>query len=158
MCAAIPATSCSILHCRADAFTWIEMLAKRLLCCNLFANILFDYGHKKKEAQLLEFPFCDPGEARTLDPMIKSHLLYQLSYGVSFLFVSGAKVIRIFESASISAEKIDFVCYFFAFFAIGGILPGLCFIEVLHSHTSVLPMSMESAVALTLCGATGCPL
>lgn len=25
---------------------------------------------------------CDPGEARTLDPMIKSHLLYQLSYGV----------------------------------------------------------------------------
>ncbi len=26
--------------------------------------------------------FCDPGEARTLDPMIKSHLLYQLSYGV----------------------------------------------------------------------------
>ncbi len=27
-------------------------------------------------------PFSDPGEARTLDPMIKSHLLYQLSYGV----------------------------------------------------------------------------
>jgi hypothetical protein len=26
--------------------------------------------------------FCDPGEARTLDPMIKSHLLYQLSYRV----------------------------------------------------------------------------
>lgn len=25
----------------------------------------------------------DPGEIRTLDPMIKSHLLYQLSYGVS---------------------------------------------------------------------------
>lgn len=38
------------------------MLAKRLLCRNLFANILFDYGHKKKEAQMLEFPFCDPGE------------------------------------------------------------------------------------------------
>ena len=28
----------------------------------------------------------DPGEARTLDPMIKSHLLYQLSYGVILLF------------------------------------------------------------------------
>ncbi len=27
-------------------------------------------------------PFCDPGEARTLDPLIKSQLLYQLSYGV----------------------------------------------------------------------------
>ena len=64
---------------------------------------------------MLEFPFCDPGEARTLDPMIKSHLLYQLSYGVSSLFVSGAKVIRIFESTSISAEKIDFVCYFLLF-------------------------------------------
>jgi hypothetical protein len=24
----------------------------------------------------------DPGRARTVDPMIKSHLLYQLSYGV----------------------------------------------------------------------------
>ncbi len=27
-------------------------------------------------------PLCDPGEARTLDPLIKSQLLYQLSYGV----------------------------------------------------------------------------
>ena len=27
-------------------------------------------------------PFSDPGGARTHDPMIKSHLLYQLSYGV----------------------------------------------------------------------------
>ena len=26
--------------------------------------------------------FCDLGGARTLDPMIKSHLLYQLSYEV----------------------------------------------------------------------------
>ena len=25
---------------------------------------------------------CDPGGARTLDPLIKSQLLYQLSYGV----------------------------------------------------------------------------
>lgn len=28
------------------------------------------------------FRLCDPGEARTLDPLIKSQLLYQLSYGV----------------------------------------------------------------------------
>ncbi len=27
----------------------------------------------------------DPGEARTLDPLIKSQLLYQLSYGVNAL-------------------------------------------------------------------------
>ena len=26
--------------------------------------------------------FCDPGETRTLGPLIKSQLLYQLSYGV----------------------------------------------------------------------------
>ena len=26
---------------------------------------------------------CDPGGARTHDPMIKSHLLYQLSHGVN---------------------------------------------------------------------------
>ena len=30
------------------------------------------------------FMLCDPGGARTLDPLIKSQLLYQLSYGVVF--------------------------------------------------------------------------
>ena len=34
----------------------------------------------KKET--LRLPSCDPGGARTLDPLIKSQLLYQLSYGV----------------------------------------------------------------------------
>ena len=29
-----------------------------------------------------ERPLCDLGGARTLDPLIKSQLLYQLSYGV----------------------------------------------------------------------------
>ena len=33
---------------------------------------------------------CDPGGARTLDPMIKSHLLYQLSYGVICGYKSNA--------------------------------------------------------------------
>ena len=33
-------------------------------------------------------PFSDPGEARTLDPLIKSQLLYQLSYGVIMLCIS----------------------------------------------------------------------
>lgn len=32
--------------------------------------------------------FRDPGGTRTHDPMIKSQLLYQLSYGVIFTFVS----------------------------------------------------------------------
>ena len=42
-------------------------------------------GHTKTEKELKSqdfSSFCDPGEARTHDPMIKSHLLYQLSHGV----------------------------------------------------------------------------
>ena len=48
---------------------------------------------------------CDPGEARTLDPMIKSHLLYQLRYGVIILNLRHryrfcvAKVLLFFYSA-----------------------------------------------------------
>ncbi len=30
----------------------------------------------------LLFSFCDPAGTRTLDPLIKSQMLYQLSYGV----------------------------------------------------------------------------
>ena len=43
---------------------------------------LFPSNTKKAVGVVLTAFFCDPGEARTLDPMIKSHLLYQLSYGV----------------------------------------------------------------------------
>ena len=32
---------------------------------------------------LLADSLCDPGGARTLDPLIKSQLLYQLSHGVN---------------------------------------------------------------------------
>ena len=49
-------------------------------------------------------PFSDPGEARTLDPLIKSQLLYQLSYGVSFVrFISElrCKVTLIFYAVQI---------------------------------------------------------
>ena len=41
--------------------------------------------HKKSKHLMfkcLRFFGGDPGEARTLDPLIKSQLLYQLSYGV----------------------------------------------------------------------------
>ena len=38
---------------------------------------------KKAVSEFANCLFCgDPGEARTLDPLIKSQLLYQLSYGV----------------------------------------------------------------------------
>ncbi len=45
----------------------------------------------------------DPGEARTHDPMIKSHLLYQLSYGV--VVVKGPRPF-VFDAA-----KICVFCY-----------------------------------------------
>ena len=48
--------------------------------------------------------FCDPGGTRTLDPMIKSHLLYQLSYGVDFLDGTGAKV-TLFEKPANDYSK-----------------------------------------------------
>ena len=52
----------------------------------------------------------DPGEARTLDPMIKSHLLYQLSYGVRMLYAAfpllRCKVTTIFYYGKIFDEKI----------------------------------------------------
>ena len=37
---------------------------------------------------MIGFAGGDPGEARTLDPLIKSQLLYQLSYGVIFQFAT----------------------------------------------------------------------
>ncbi len=42
----------------------------------------FLHAHQSKP---LIINTCDPGGARTLDPLIKSQLLYQLSYGVFFL-------------------------------------------------------------------------
>ena len=45
---------------------------------------------------------CDLGGARTLDPMIKSHLLYQLSYGVNVLLISVAKVMPFFYPTKFS--------------------------------------------------------
>ena len=41
-----------------------------------------DYIQRLKRCAVIPFNQCDPGGARTLDPLIKSQLLYQLSYGV----------------------------------------------------------------------------
>ena len=38
------------------------------------------------------FAFCDLGGARTLDPLIKSQLLYQLSYEVIALFYNAVQI------------------------------------------------------------------
>ena len=68
-----------------------------------------------KKAATFQRLLCDPGEARTLDPMIKSHLLYQLSYGVRLFSISVAKVRIIFELASVFANFFREKCDFFGF-------------------------------------------
>lgn len=57
---------------------------------------------RNKKAATFQRLLCDPGEARTLDPMIKSHLLYQLSYGVNILLISVAKVMPFFYPTKFS--------------------------------------------------------
>ena len=55
------------------------------------------------------FRFRTPAEARTLDTLIKSQVLYQLSYGCIVFCFAGAKVLTIFESTK-------FRTYFFCVF------------------------------------------
>lgn len=47
----------------------------------IFRGIMQSDIQKRAEIQGFQL-LCDPGGARTHDPMIKSHLLYQLSHGV----------------------------------------------------------------------------
>ncbi|MCH5345960.1 MAG: hypothetical protein J1E63_02555, partial [Muribaculaceae bacterium] len=47
----------------------------------------------------------------TLDPMIKSHLLYQLSYGVFFWFC-GAKLRRFFDLCKLFGIFFEEKCFF----------------------------------------------
>lgn len=51
--------------------------------CKTALNIKI-WGIKKENYFRNSLILSDPGRARTVDPMIKSHLLYQLSYGVIF--------------------------------------------------------------------------
>ena len=77
-----------------------------ILLCRDVTRYIGGWGRKNPERRLLFRIFyrSDPGEARTLDPMIKSHLLYQLSYGVRLFSISVAKVRIIFELASVFAN------------------------------------------------------
>ena len=47
------------------------------------------------------FPQGDPGGTRTHDPLIKSQLLYQLSYGVIVCSIATAKVLLFSEPPTI---------------------------------------------------------
>ena len=47
------------------------------------------------------FRFSTPAEARTLDTLIKSQVLYQLSYGCIVFCFAGAKVLTFFDSTKL---------------------------------------------------------
>ena len=65
-------------------------------------------GVQKKDAAF-GCILCDPGGARTLDPLIKSQLLYQLSYGVvSALEFCGANLRFFFEVTKFFGAFFDF--------------------------------------------------
>ena len=49
----------------------------------------------------MEFLLSTPAGARTLDTLIKSQVLYQLSYGCIVFVFAGAKVITLFHSAKL---------------------------------------------------------
>ncbi len=44
-----------------------------------------DLGAFSKSTYLFRNRFCDPGRVRTYDPLIKSQMLCQLSYGIMYL-------------------------------------------------------------------------
>ena len=54
-----------------------------------------------KKRNSLEFLLSTPAGARTLDTLIKSQVLYQLSYGCIVFVFAGAKVITLFHSAKL---------------------------------------------------------
>ena len=45
--------------------------------------------------------YCTPAGARTLDTLIKSQVLYQLSYGCIVFCFASAKVLTLFETSKI---------------------------------------------------------
>ena len=75
----------------------------------------FGAQRKSQTAHYKSFGFLsrDPGGTRTHDPLIKSQLLYQLSYGVIARCNCGAKVLLFSEPQTILAiffEKNAFFC------------------------------------------------
>ena len=58
------------------------------------------------------FPSRDPGGTRTHDPLIKSQLLYQLSYGVNVCSIATAKVLLFSEPPTIFAIFFKKKCNF----------------------------------------------
>ena len=56
--------------------------------------------------------WSDPGGTRTHDPLIKSQLLYQLSYGVIVCSIATAKVLLFSEPPTILVIFFEKMCFF----------------------------------------------
>ena len=71
------------------------------------------YGQKKNATAFASHcvsNWSDPGGARTLDPLIKSQLLYQLSYGVIVCSIATAKVLLFSKPATILSDFFEKKC------------------------------------------------
>ena len=79
----------------------------------MVANI----GTTQKPKLFIIRDFClmigDPGGTRTHDPLIKSQLLYQLSYGVIVCSIATAKVLLFSELPTILAIFFEKKCIFY---------------------------------------------
>ena len=95
----------------------VKLLRMVMLVIKLGLIFLVWEGGGIKKASFRKEAFGDPGGARTLDPLIKSQLLYQLSYGVMMFIrfrIASAKLRQFLKPA----KKI---CVFFkksAFFVV----------------------------------------
>lgn len=75
-------------------------------------------GGKIKKASFRKEAFGDPGGARTLDPLIKSQLLYQLSYGVMMFIrfrIASAKLRQFLKPAKKNLRFFQKKCIFCRF-------------------------------------------
>ena len=66
-----------------------------------FDNLQVGFIHTKQKKRGEKPLFCTPAGVRTLDTLIKSQVLYQLSYGCIVFSIAGAKVRSIFDSTKL---------------------------------------------------------
>ena len=79
----------NILRGNRDLFLKYKM-GLELVPYNLNILVYYEWGKIKNPLKINDlsgfsiycYSICDPAEARTQDPMLKRHMLYQLSYGI----------------------------------------------------------------------------
>ena len=90
-------------------FFIINLYQSVSICGNLYKSV----DKKKTTSKLIEIVSCTPAGARTLDTLIKSQVLYQLSYKrITFEFC-GCKGTAFFYNNQIFSIFFLFFLYFF---------------------------------------------